>query len=158
MGRGRLRPRSHTPPGPRGPEKRTGWGAALLSGRGSRDRPVEAPGGRAPKPQSPQPTPQAPHASLLARSLGGPSSCWPGVAVLGGMVASAGWSPVPGRVAQVQHALPRGEVWPPGPTGISERKVGTAKGRHRERLLGHPEAAAYVSVSGHTILNAPDLV
>ena len=56
--------------------------------------------------RAPQPTPQAPHARLLAQSLGDPSCCWPGVAVLEGMVASAGQILVPGRAAQVQCAPP----------------------------------------------------
>ena len=112
--------------------------------------------------RTPQPTPQAPRARTHAlpvtggswKPIGPPGParrllvwCW---RCSGAGPASAGWSAVAGRAAQVQHGPPRRGAarWP----DLQVR----AKGRRSARLLGRPAAAA--SVSGPTGLKAPDLV
>src|SRR5574340_122342 len=133
-----------------GAEDRHLRGRAGLSSewdRGGRPRSASAAGsgvaagGRAPRPPHPSALPPGPartHARTPSRSMGGPGSpsgprarpgaCWSGVGgVRGGGPASAGWSPVAGRAAQVQHA-PRREVRPVGPTCRAERKGGEAQG------------------------------
>ena len=91
--------------------------------------------------RTPQPSPQAPRARMHAGPPGqwgvleAPRAPGPGQALAalvlavfgGGGPASAGWSPVAGRAAQVQHA-PRREVRPVGPTCRAERKGGEAQG------------------------------
>ena len=112
--------------------------------------------------RTPQPTPQAPRARTHAlpvtggswKPIGPPGParrllvwCW---RCSGAGPASAGWSAVAGRAAQVQHGPPRRGAarWP----DLQVR----AKGRRSARLLGRPAAAA--PVSGPIGLKAPDLV
>ena len=136
-GSGHGRSRRSTPLGRRGPDQRNGSGA----GPAQRTQPgLEWLGlGMRQDLRTPQPTPQAPRASTPTLPVSGVSWkpfgppgltrwflvwCWQ---CSGGGPASAGWSPVAGLAAQVEHA-PRREVRPVGPTCRAERKGGEAQG------------------------------
>ncbi|CAI9150734.1 unnamed protein product [Rangifer tarandus platyrhynchus] len=137
---------NQTPPGPRGPEPRTGvgGGGGTLTGGG----PGEAQGGRAPRPPHPSPQPQA-QACTPDRPLGVPETlrapgpgqvCWPGLPVCGDWEASAGLPALAGA--------PRGKVRPAGSTrhirAKSRRSAGFLKapGGNRLHLRSyHPERA-----------------
>ncbi|CAI9150746.1 unnamed protein product [Rangifer tarandus platyrhynchus] len=123
---------NQTPPGPCGPEPRTGVGGGGV-GALTVGGPGEAQGGRAPRPPHPSPQPQA-QACTPDRPLGVPETlrapgpgqvCWPGLPVCGDWEASAGLPALAGA--------PRGKVRPAGST----RHI-RAKSRHSAGFLKAP--------------------